>query len=77
MAFLRAMRQMSRVTVLSCPSESQQAYPFLGFREYDGFTASEASQKSKDFQIRAFDGELWQMADTPLAVKPMRAAIAT
>jgi hypothetical protein len=24
---------MSRVTVSSCPSESQQAYPFLGFRE--------------------------------------------
>ena len=32
---------------------------------------------TKDFQIRAFDGELCQMADTPSAVKPTRAAIAT
>jgi hypothetical protein len=32
---------------------------------------------SKDFQIRDFDGELCQMADTRLAVKPTRAAIAT
>ena len=31
----------------------------------------------KDFQFRAFDGELCQMADIPLAVKPTRAAIAT
>jgi hypothetical protein len=34
------------------------------------------ARKTKDFQIRAFDGELCQMADIPLAVKPMR-AIAT
>ena len=36
-----------------------------------------APDQSKDFQIRAFDGELCQIADTPLAVKPTRAAIAT
>ena len=53
-----------------------QRIRFLGLQENDGFTVSETSQKSKDFQIRAFDGELCQMADIPLAVKPMR-AIAT